>query len=60
MLTALYKCRQKKIYICQLSILNGSNILTLFDIGPTVNFISEDIIKNNDYLSRLPVRQCPQ
>ncbi len=39
---------------CELNLLNGEHILSIFDTGSTVNLISEDVIKNNEYVSTLP------
>ncbi len=45
--------------MCELNLLNGERIFSIFDTG-TVNLISEDVVKNNEYLSTLPIDKCPQ
>ncbi len=47
-------------WMCELNLLNGESILSIFDTGSTVNLISEDVIENNEYLSTLPILKCPQ
>ncbi len=46
--------------MCELSLLNGQKILSIFDTGSSVNLISDVIVKNNEYLSSLPVSKCCQ
>ncbi len=46
--------------MCELSLLDGQKILSIFDTGSTVNLISAEIVKNNEYLSSLPVYKCCQ
>ncbi len=46
--------------MCELSLLNCRKILSIFDTGSTVNLISAEIVKNNEYLSSLPVYKCCQ
>ncbi len=46
--------------LCELSLLNGEKIPSIFDTWSSVNLISEEIVKNNEYLSSLPVYKCCQ
>ncbi len=46
--------------MCELNLLNGQKILNIFDTGSSVNLISADIVKNNEYLSTLPILKCGQ
>ncbi len=42
--------------MCELNLLNCESILSIFDTGSTVNLISEDVVKTNEYLSTLPIQ----
>ncbi len=47
--------------MCELNLLNGQKILSIFDTGSSsVNLISADIVKCNEYLSTLPILKCGQ
>ncbi len=46
--------------MCEPSLLNGQKILSIFDTGSSVNLISDEIVKNHEYLSSLPVHKCCQ
>jgi hypothetical protein len=42
-----------------LPLLDGKNVLSVFDTGSTVNLISDQIVKSSPYLSSLPIMECP-
>ncbi len=44
----------------ELLLLDNTKVLILFDTGSNVNLISESVIKNNEYLSSLPILNCPE
>ncbi len=44
--------------MCELNLLNGQKILSIFYTGSSVNLISADIVKCNEYLSTLPILKC--
>ncbi len=46
--------------MCELNLLNGEKILSIFDTGSTVNLISADTVRNNQYLPTLPIYKCRQ
>ncbi len=43
----------------ELLLLDNTKELCLFDTGSNVNLISESVIKSSDYLSSLPILDCP-
>ncbi len=43
----------------ELLLLDNTKVLCLFDTGSNVNFILESVIKSSEYLSRLPILDCP-
>ncbi len=45
--------------ITELVLLDGKNVLSLFDTGSTLNLISESVIKSSVYLSIMPILKCP-
>ncbi len=49
----------KKKWITELLLLDNTKVLSLFDTGSTVNLISESVIKSSEYLSSLPILNCP-
>ncbi len=40
--------------------MDNTKVLSFFGIGSTVNFISESVIKSSEYLSGLPIMNCPE
>ncbi len=45
--------------ITELLLLDNTKVICLFDTGSNINLISESVKKNNEYLSRLPILDCP-
>ncbi len=43
----------------ELLLLDNTKGLCLFDTGSNVNLISESVIKSSEYLSSLPILDCP-
>ncbi len=43
----------------ELLLLDNSKVLCLFDTGSNVNLISKFVIKSSEYLSSLPILDCP-
>ncbi len=43
----------------ELLLLNNTKVLCLIDTGSNVNLISESVIKGSEYLSSLPILDCP-
>ncbi len=43
----------------ELLLLDNTKVLCLFDTGSNVNLISESVIKSREYLSSLPILDCP-
>ncbi len=43
----------------ELLLLDSTKVLYLFDTGSNLNLISESVIKSSEYLSSLPVLDCP-
>ncbi len=43
----------------ELLLLDNTKVFCLFDTGSNVNFISEYVIKSSEYLSSLPILDCP-
>ncbi len=48
-----------KHYMTELLLFDSTNVLCLFDTGSNVNIISESMIKSSEYLSSLPILDCP-
>ncbi len=44
----------------ELLLLDNTKVLSLFHTGSNVNLISESVIKSNEYLSSLPILNCPE
>ncbi len=44
--------------ITELLLLGDTKVLSLFDIGSTVNLISESLVKSSEYLSSMHVMEC--
>ncbi len=44
----------------ELLLLNNTKVLSLFDTSSTVNLLSESVIKSSEYLSSLPIINCPE
>ncbi len=44
----------------ELLLLDNTKVLSLFDTGSNVNLISESLIKSSEYLSSLPILNCPE
>ncbi len=45
--------------LTELLLLDSTKVLCLFDTGSNVNLISESVIKSIEYLSNLPILDCP-
>ncbi len=43
----------------ELLLLDNTKVLCLFDTGSNVNLISESVIKSSEYLSSIPILDCP-
>ncbi len=43
----------------ELLLLDNMKVLCLFDTGSNVNIISESVIKTSEYLSTIPILDCP-
>ncbi len=43
----------------ELLLLDSTKLLCLFDTGSNVNLISKSVIKSSEYLSSLPILDCP-
>ncbi len=43
----------------ELLLLDNTTILCLFDSGSNVNLIAKSVIKSNEYLSSIPILDCP-
>ncbi len=43
----------------ELLLLDNTKVLCLFDTGSNVYLISESVIKSSEYLSSLPILDCP-
>ncbi len=44
----------------ELLLLDNTKVLSLIDTGSNVNLISESVIKSSEYLSSLPILNCPE
>ncbi len=44
----------------ELLLIGYTKVLSVFDIGSNVNLISESVIKSKEYLSSLPILNCPE
>ncbi len=53
------RIQMNKHCMTELLLLNSTKVLRLFDTGSNVNLISESVIKIREYLSDLPILDCP-
>ncbi len=44
----------------ELLLQDNTQVLSLFDTGSNVDLISESVLKSSEYLSSLPIRNCPE
>ena len=53
------KLHLNKHCMSELTFLDKTNILCLFDMGSTVNLLSESTFLQSPYLNSLPIHKCP-